>query len=56
MSEYLKDSSVAAGWRTVSHDRPDEKLGVAADAANLNPDAMDEGLEGGGSDMEPDVE
>ncbi|KAJ5769601.1 Pro-apoptotic serine protease [Penicillium odoratum] len=56
MSEYLKDPSVAAGWRTVSHSKPNEKLGVAADAVNLNPDAMDEGLEGGGSDMEPDME
>ncbi|KAJ5930233.1 Pro-apoptotic serine protease [Penicillium verhagenii] len=56
MSEYLKDPSVAAGWRTISHDKTDEKLGVAPDAANLNPDAMDEGLEGGASDMEPDME
>ncbi|KAJ5623583.1 Pro-apoptotic serine protease [Penicillium lividum] len=56
MSEYLKDPSVAAGWRTISHGKLNEKLGVAADAVNLNPDAMDEGLEGGGSDMEPDME
>lgn len=56
MSEYLKDPTVAAGWRTVSHDKLNEKLGIAADVANLNPDAMDEGLEGGGSDMEPDME
>ncbi|KAJ5651712.1 Pro-apoptotic serine protease [Penicillium longicatenatum] len=56
MSEYLKDPSVAAGWRTISHNKPNEKQGIAADAANLNPDAMDEGLEGSGSDMEPDME
>lgn len=55
MSEYLKDPSVPAGWRTVSHDKSD-KLGVSPDAANLNPDAMDEGMEGGASDMEPDME
>jgi hypothetical protein len=52
MSEYIKDPSVEAGWRTISHD----KLGAASDAANLNPDAMDEGGEAGGSDVEPDVE
>ncbi|KAJ5272941.1 Pro-apoptotic serine protease [Penicillium angulare] len=56
MSEYLKDPSVEAGWRTISHGKPEDKLGVAPDAANLNPDAMDEGMEGGGSDMEPDME
>jgi hypothetical protein len=56
MSEYLKDPSVDAGWRTISHDKSDDKLGVSSDAANLNPDAMDEGMEGGASDMEPDVE
>ncbi|KAF3389430.1 Pro-apoptotic serine protease [Penicillium rolfsii] len=52
MSEYIKDPSVEAGWRTISHD----KLGAASDAANLNPDAMDEGGEAGGSDVEPDME
>lgn len=57
MSEYLKDPSTAAGWRTVSHRKGEDKLGVAPDAANLNPDAMDEeGLEGGLSDAEPDAE
>lgn len=56
MSEYLKDPSVAAGWRTVSYEKPEEKIGVAPDAANLNPDAMDEVFEGGASDAEPDVE
>lgn len=56
MSEYIKDTSVAAGWRTVSHDKPNTKPGVAPDTANLNPDAMDEGFEGGGSDLEPDME
>lgn len=56
MSEYIKDPSVAAGWRTVSHDKADTKHGVSPDTANLNPDAMDEVLEGAGSDMEPDIE
>ena len=56
MSEYVKDPTVAAGWRTVSHEKSDDKHGVAPDAANLNADAMDEGFEGGASDMEPDLE
>lgn len=56
MSEYLKDPSVPAGWRTVSYEKPEDKIGVSPDAANLNPDAMDEVFEGGGSDVEPDVE
>lgn len=56
MSEYIKDPSVEAGWRTVSHGKAEDKLGVAPDAANLNPDAMDENMEEGGSDMEPDME
>lgn len=56
MSEYLKDSSVPAGWRTISYEKPEDKIGVAPDAANLNPDAMDEVFEGGASDAEPDVE
>lgn len=48
MSEYIKDPSAPAGWRTVSHD----KAGAASDTV-LNPDAMQEGYEGG-SDVEPD--
>lgn len=55
MSEYIKDPSVEAGWRTISHDKT-EGLGAASDAANLNPDAMDEGGAPGGSDVEPDME
>jgi hypothetical protein len=55
MSEYIKDPSVEAGWRTISHDKV-EGVGAASDAANLNPDAMDEGGEAGGSDVEPDME
>ncbi|OOQ87263.1 Pro-apoptotic serine protease nma111 [Penicillium brasilianum] len=55
MSEYIKDPSVEAGWRTISHDKTDG-LGAASDAANLNPDAMDEGGAAGGSDVEPDME
>ncbi|KAJ5996010.1 hypothetical protein N7522_007670 [Penicillium canescens] len=53
MSEYIKDPTVPAGWRTVSYET---QIGVAPDAANLNPEAMDEGVEGGGSDIEPDME
>jgi hypothetical protein len=56
MSEYIKDPSVEAGWRTISHDKTKDGLGAASDAANLNPDAMDEGGEAGGSDVEPDME
>lgn len=56
MSEYLKDPSVPAGWRTISHEKSEVKLGVSPDAANLNPDAMDEVFEGGASDIEPDME
>lgn len=56
MSEYIKDSSAAAGWSTISHGKSETKKGVSSDAANLNPDAMDEGMEGGVSDIEPDME
>ncbi|KAJ5730379.1 Pro-apoptotic serine protease [Penicillium malachiteum] len=56
MSEYVKDPTATSGWRTISHDKSKDKLGVSADAVNLNADAMDEGGEGGGSDMEPDME
>ena len=54
MSEYKKDPSHPSGWRTISHEDED-KLGAAPDAANLNPDAMDEEFQGG-SDIEPDAE
>lgn len=54
MSEYIKDPSAPAGWRTVSYDPREDKRGAAPDAANLNADAMDEVFEGGGSDIEPD--
>lgn len=54
MSEYVKDESEPLGWKSISHDIKD-KDGVAADVANLNPDAMDEGLEGGASDIEPEA-
>lgn len=56
MSEYIKDPSVEAGWSTVSHGKSETKQGVSSDAANLNPDAMDEGGDGGASDVEPDME
>lgn len=55
MSEYIKDPSTPAGWRTISHDKHDAKRGIAPDAANLNPDAMDEEFQGG-SDVEPAAE
>ncbi|GLA33027.1 hypothetical protein AnigIFM63326_001897 [Aspergillus niger] len=55
MSEYIKDQSQPSGWRTVSHDKDKYKDGIAPDAANLNPDAMDEGFDGV-SDIEPDLE
>ncbi|KKK24788.1 hypothetical protein AOCH_006067 [Aspergillus ochraceoroseus] len=53
MSEYVKDDAQPSGWRTISHDK-NQRDGIAADVANLNPDAMDEGFEGG-SDMEPEA-
>lgn len=53
MSEYIKDSSVPAGWRTISYDKPEDN---STDAANLNPEAMDEVFEGGASDVEPDTD
>jgi len=56
MSEYIKDPSAEAGWSTVSHVKSETKRGVSSDAANLNPDAMDEGMEDGVSDVEPDME
>ena len=54
MSEYLKDTSQPSGWKTISHDKSKYKDGIEPDVANLNPDAMDEGFEEGGSDVEPD--
>ncbi|KAL4816659.1 trypsin-like cysteine/serine peptidase domain-containing protein [Aspergillus spinulosporus] len=54
MSEYVKDESEPLGWKSISHDTK-VKDGVAADVANLNPDAMDEGMEGGVSDIEPEA-
>lgn len=53
MSEYVKDPTSASGWRTISYET---EIGVAPDAANLNPDAMDEAAEGGASDIEPDMQ
>lgn len=53
MSEYLRDPSAPDGWRTVSHPKHKHKGGIAPDSANLNPDAMDEGFDGG-SEIEPD--
>lgn len=52
MSEYVKDPTTASGWRTISYET---QIGVAPDAVNLNPDAMDEAAEGGPSDIEPDM-
>lgn len=54
MSEYIKDPSSPAGWRTITYEKGQEKQGVSADTTNLNADAMDEGYDGGGSDIEPD--
>ena len=54
MSEYIKDPAHPAGWKTVSHDKDKYKDGIAPDAANLNPDAMDEGFEDV-SEIEPEV-
>jgi hypothetical protein len=42
MSEYIKDPARPLGWKTVSYDKDKHRDGVAADAANLNPDAMNE--------------
>lgn len=53
MSEYVKDPTSASGWRTISYET---EIGVAPDAANLNPDAMDEAAEGGASEIEPDMQ
>ncbi|PIG78992.1 nuclear serine protease HtrA2/Nma111 [Aspergillus arachidicola] len=55
MSEYLKDPSQPYGWRTVSHNKSKHKDGIAPDAANLNPDAMEQGYDGA-SDIEPEAE
>ncbi|KAJ9259282.1 hypothetical protein DTO207G8_845 [Paecilomyces variotii] len=56
MSEYIKDPSVPAGWRTVSYEKGKERRGVTADSSNLNADAMDEGIDDGPSDVEPEVD
>ena len=47
MSEYVKDPSNPLGWRTVSYEKDEHRVGAAADAANLNPDAMNEDLTDG---------
>lgn len=56
MSEYIKDPSVPAGWRTVSYEKGKERRGMTADSSNLNADAMDEGIDDGPSDVEPEVD
>lgn len=55
MSQYVKDPSHPAGWRTVSHAQDKYKDGIDPDVANLNPDAMDEVFDEI-SDIEPDTE
>lgn len=55
MSQYIKDPSHPAGWRTVSHAQDKYKDGIDPDVANLNPDAMDEVFDEI-SDIEPDTE
>lgn len=50
MSEYIKDSTCELGWRTISHET---EVGLAPDAANLNPDSMDEDANGGADEVEP---
>ncbi|KUL89420.1 hypothetical protein ZTR_04447 [Talaromyces verruculosus] len=50
MSEYVKDVSAPAGWKVINYPKKDE----SADQGNLTADAMDEGVEEGGSDAEPD--
>lgn len=56
MSEYVKDVTQPAGWKTISYEKASKDGGISADSANLNPDAMDEGVSGGGSDIEPDAQ
>lgn len=50
MSSYIKDPTHPLGWKTVSYGKDRQKEGVAADAANLNPDAMVEDVEDGGDE------
>lgn len=50
MSEYVKDVSAPAGWKVINYPKKEE----SADQGNLTADAMDEGVEDGGSDAEPD--
>lgn len=52
MSEYVKDVSAPAGWKVVNYPKKDE---VSADQGNLTADAMDEAVEDGASDAEPDL-
>ncbi|CRG90839.1 Pro-apoptotic serine protease nma111 [Talaromyces islandicus] len=51
MSEYIKDSTTDSGWKVVTYPTADE---AGADTLNLTADAMDEGGDEGGSDIEPD--
>lgn len=54
MSEYVKDAAHPAGWKSISYRKTSDSRGTSADNANLNPDAMDEAGDEGGSDIEPD--
>ncbi|EEA25274.1 hypothetical protein EYB25_002542 [Talaromyces marneffei] len=50
MSEYVKDVSAPARWKVINYPKRDD----SADQGNLTADAMDEAVEEGGSDAEPD--
>lgn len=55
MSEYVKDPTSPGGWRTISYDKGSKNRGELNDTGNLNADAMEEGIDDGMSDFEPDM-
>ena len=52
MSEYVKDPTRPAGWKTISYDSKGKKRAMVVDGAPVTADGMDEGGDDGVSDVE----
>lgn len=55
MSEYIKDSAKASGWKTISYRSGGKHSGGDSDGAPLTADGMDEGA-GDADDGEVETE
>lgn len=57
MSEYIKDSTEASGWKTISYRSGVKHSGGASDGAPLTADGMDERAgDGDGDEGEAETE